>query len=182
MTVENNPMEDYFGALATTLVRIDQKEIRDAVEVLHEARRKKASVWIVGNGGSAATASHFSNDLIKMAGMRAFSVPDLYAAMLAYGNDDGWDEMFAGAVDTLMLENDVLVAISCGGRSKNVVNTARLFTPNARIVLTGSNPLSPLAQLPAKSRVLVPHDDIRIQEDVHLAVCHMIAGELAHGK
>ena len=172
-------MKDYVAELASTILNLDLSEAQNAVRVLEKAREKMASVWIAGNGGSAATASHFSNDLVKMAGVRAFAVPDLYAATLAYGNDEGWESMFEGAVDTLMLREDVFVAISCGGRSMNVIRTCRLFDEEHLIILTGNKTNPPLAGIPAAAKIFVPSADIRIQEDAHLAVCHMIAGELA---
>jgi D-sedoheptulose 7-phosphate isomerase len=173
-------MEDYMRQVDDAVQAIDLEQVGRAVEGLRKAREKFASVWIVGNGGSATTASHFANDLVKMAGVRAFSVPDIYAATLAYGNDEGWESMFEGTVNSLMLRDDVLVAISCSGESMNVIRTCLLFDEEHLIILTGNRTRSKLASIhEGATRIFVPHEDIRVQENVHLAVCHMIAGELA---
>ena len=71
--------------------------------------------WVIGNGGSAATASHFANDLFKMGRLRAVPLADLTPLSTAYGNDHGWKSMYADPLKGLMGREDVLIAISCSG-------------------------------------------------------------------
>ena len=141
-------------------------------------------VWVVGNGGSAATASHFANDLVKACGVRAIALSDQTPTVLAYGNDEGWEGMFSGALNVLAGRQggkDVLVAISTSGRSPNVVRAAEGFGPGYLIVLTGperdSNVLGASEGVVIRAR----HKNIRVQEDVHMAVCHAIVSMLGKG-
>jgi D-sedoheptulose 7-phosphate isomerase len=160
---------------------IDLYPIQHAVNILFKARMWDKRVWLVGNGGSAATASHFSNDLQKICGIDAISLPDRVSSILAYGNDDGWDRMFSNAMIPFR-KGDVLIAISCSGASANVlraVEKAQLLSGEV-IVMTGKltekNALG-LSGYPAT--IIVDFPDIKVQEDVHLVICHTIAGVLA---
>lgn len=167
----------HFAELSSVLLSIDREELKKAIELLKQARKSKRSVWIVGNGGSAATASHFANDLSKMAGVRAFCVPDMMPTVTAFGNDNGWEHMFEHPMDVYFDPGDVVVAISCSGNSMNVVKAASQI--DNLIVLTGNEYQNRLAERPTRALLLVPHDDITVQEDVHLAMCHAIAKALA---
>lgn len=169
----------YFQRVADTLTGLDQYEIEKAVRILETARRADVFVWIVGNGGSAATASHFANDLTKVCKMRAIAIPDLTPTVTAFGNDEGWQEMFWLPFEALARGNDALVAITCGGASVNVVRAARKVSISKLIVLTGPNLESPISQVKCGALIRADHEDIRVQEDVHLAVCHGMVGELA---
>lgn len=173
----NKTIGSHFAELSAVLLSIDRDEMEKAIELLAKAKRSRGSVWIVGNGGSAATASHFANDLTKMAGIKAFSIPQMVPTVTAYGNDHGWDKMFQLVIDCYLEAKDVVVAISCSGNSQNVVESARGI--ENLIVLTGDNFVdNQLVRLRAKSILAVESDDITIQEDVHLAICHTISKAL----
>lgn len=172
-------VQDYLSDTVMAAMGIDLSEVAKCAEMIYDAWKQDASVWIVGNGGSASTAGHFANDLVKMARVKAFSVADMTPAVMAYGNDTGWDNMFAGVFDVMMRPQDKLVAISCGGRSGNVIKAAEMFRRENRVVLTGDKRDTPLGSMEAFATVFVPVSDIRIQEDVHVMVCHVIAGMVA---
>lgn len=173
----------YSKDVITALQAVSWESVRRMTDVLRRARNQNSMVYICGNGGSAATASHFANDLLKMGKLRAVSLPDLVPPMTAYGNDEGWDEMFAYLVKGFLLPQDVVVGISCSGFSANVIKaieTAKTssFPSIKTIVLTGNTWDSPLVKLEPDVTVYVPFSDIRVQEDCHLVICHAVAGEL----
>jgi D-sedoheptulose 7-phosphate isomerase len=167
----------YIRTLAQALYDLDYDQISKAADLLREARNHDRFVWIVGNGGSAATASHFANDLCKVGLVRAISIPDLTPVVTAYGNDGSWERMFSLPLEQYRSPGDVLVAISCSGNSPNVLYAADCFSQDSRIFLTG-NKLNGLLRRPAAALIRAHAEDIRMQEDVHLAVCHCIAGLL----
>lgn len=172
-------LREHFSAVGETLGDLDNDAIFAATALLKRAQSYLDSVFMCGNGGSAATASHFANDLMKMAGINAICLNDMTPTMLAYMNDDGVGSMFAKPFATLKNPGDILVAISCSGNSENiikVVETALLFSTQI-ILLTGDEG-GELAKI-ANVVIKVPHPDIKVQEDVHLAVCHAIVGALA---
>ncbi|MDD5220851.1 MAG: SIS domain-containing protein [Candidatus Bipolaricaulis sp.] len=87
---------------------------------------KKANfVYIAGNGGSASTANHLANDLIKMCGVKAISLCANEAVVMAYANDDGYNTVFLRQLEVLMTSDDLLITISGSGTSKNIVMAQR---------------------------------------------------------
>lgn len=152
-------------------------------DILRRAKNQNAMVYLLGNGGSASTASHFANDLLKMGKLRAVALPDLAPVMTAYGNDNGWADMFGSMLRGFLLPQDVVVGISCSGFSENVIKAIEMAKtinlPSVRtVVLTGNTWASPLVKLEPDVVVHVPFADIRVQEDCHLVICHAVAGEL----
>lgn len=172
-------IERYLRSLHDALTLVDSEAIDHVIRYLSEVREQNGTVWIIGNGGSAATASHFANDLRKMAILSAISLPDMTPIITAYGNDAGWINMFSHPLMGFMKENDCLVAISCSGRSPNILEAVSQVEPNQRIILTGEpGPRNILALAPSVEILYVQSPDIKVQEDVHLAFCHMIANGL----
>lgn len=172
-------IQEHFKFVADTLGMIDLDQVNHAVGILRDVKQKKGMVWVVGNGGSASTAEHFANDLLKMAGVRAIALPAMTSTVTAYGNDDGWENMYKNPLLELGIEDDVLVAISCSGNSSNVYELAHWWFDDL-IVLTGSEKIkNKLANISQDIPVIhVENQDITVQEDVHLAVCHAIAKAL----
>jgi D-sedoheptulose 7-phosphate isomerase len=122
----------YVRYLTEVFEAMDWDEVEAFVDVLERARRARRTVFFAGNGGSAATASHFATDLGKgtrvpgRPGFRAVSLADNVAFMTALANDEGVDRMFGGQMRDLFVAGDVLVVISASGNSPNVVAAARL--------------------------------------------------------
>jgi D-sedoheptulose 7-phosphate isomerase len=172
-------VQGYFAKVTAALATVPDHSIWRAVNLLQEVRERGSTVWIVGNGGSAATASHFANDLRKMCMIKAIALPDLTPTVTAYGNDDGWENMFSHPLAVFHAPGDVLVAISCSGASPNVLQAARIMAEGNLIVLTGEMHWNnTLVGYPAAAVIGVDSQDIRVVEDVHLAICHCIAGVL----
>ena len=117
---------EYLGYLASVLERIDVTQIARFIETLLAARDRAATVFFMGNGGSAATASHFANDLAIGTNdydmpFRALSLTDNVSVMTALGNDVGYDDIFVRQVRVLGRKGDVLVGISASGNSPNLI-------------------------------------------------------------
>ena len=165
-------VREHLKAVSDTLLKLDEKAIAEAVEILYNCRKRGNTVYTFGNGGSAATASHFANDLLKMCDVKALCISDMTPTTLAYGNDDGWENMFKNPLIRMGIPGDVVVAFSCSGKSINVLRG--LEDPEAhQIFLTGNGNYNT-----NRTDICVPHPDIKVQEDVHLAICHAIAGAL----
>lgn len=153
-----------------------QDEIDKAIFLLIEVRDRGNSVWIVGNGGSAATASHFANDLCKMGGVAAFAMSDMTALVSAHANDDGHELMFSEPLKKMLNTNDVLVAISCSGNSANVVSAVQFAMSIGCVVIamTGNRP-SRLSLLKPDVLIQAMAEHITVQEDIHMIACHAIS-------
>ncbi len=116
----------YLNYLADVLKAIDVTEITRFVQTLLDARERGATVFFIGNGGSASTASHFANDLSIGTNsyekpFRAISLTDNQAIITAVGNDFGYQDIFLRQLQVLGRSGDVVVAISASGNSPNLL-------------------------------------------------------------
>jgi D-sedoheptulose 7-phosphate isomerase len=116
----------YLEYLQSVLRRIDTAEVGRFIQTLLWARERGATIFFIGNGGSAATASHFANDLSVGVNdydkpFRALSLTDNVALITAIGNDFGYQEIFARQLRVLGKRGDVLVGISASGNSANLL-------------------------------------------------------------
>lgn len=116
----------YFDYLGQVLKAIDRREVKGFVETLLAAREAGATIFFIGNGGSAATASHFANDLAVGTRsldkpFRALALTDNVPILTAVGNDFGYDHVFSQQIQILGKPGDVLVGISASGNSPNLL-------------------------------------------------------------
>jgi D-sedoheptulose 7-phosphate isomerase len=123
---------NYLASFAKILREIDLGTIERIAECFGSARDQGATIFIAGNGGSAATASHWVNDLgkaTKVTGtrpMRVMSLSDNVSWLTALANDEGYERVFAGQLENFGERGDVLVVISASGNSPNLVEAVKL--------------------------------------------------------
>ena len=122
----NKFADSYLNYLQSILKKIDTKEIASFIETLLSARKRKATVYFIGNGGSAATASHFANDISIGTNdyddpFKAISLTDNVSIHTAIGNDFGYEEIFVRQLRILGKPEDVVVGISASGNSANLL-------------------------------------------------------------
>jgi len=125
--------KSYLEYLNIVLTSISLSEIDDFVKILLEARERGSTIFFIGNGGSAATASHFANDIAigsreYQKPFRVISLCDNLAVITAIGNDDGYEKIFSQQLRVLLKKQDVVVSISASGNSPNLIhaiNTAK---------------------------------------------------------
>ncbi len=118
----------YFEYLKQIMDNLDRTSIREFVELLMKARLSGASIFFIGNGGSAATASHFANDLAfgtqqYKKPFRVMSLTDNVAVLTALGNDCGYENIYLRQLMIYGKPGDILVGISASGNSNNIVKT-----------------------------------------------------------
>ncbi|HZD39281.1 MAG TPA: SIS domain-containing protein [Terriglobales bacterium] len=123
---------DYVRGFDSLLRQIDGEVIGRIVQYLRNAGRRGAMIYVAGNGGSAATASHWVNDLGKAtkasgeAGLRVMSLSDNVSWLTALANDEGYDRVFSGQLENFARPGAVLVVISASGNSPNLVEAVEL--------------------------------------------------------
>jgi len=177
---EADPLDSYLRGLSSAIDRLARDQVWAVVDVLLQACRDGRRIYLVGNGGSASTASHIANDLNKQASVdghamfRAIALTDNVPLITAWANDEDFGAVFSRQLDNHLEPGDVLVAISTSGRSVNVIRALELARARgARTVgFTGADGGDMLPLLDCC--VLVPSDDIGHQEAVHLALDHAI--------
>ena len=175
---------DYIAELKRVLDALPIDDLGRAMAVLEAAHRDDRIVFLAGNGGSAATASHMANDLafgVAKSGGRGFrvvSLSDNIPSLTAISNDESFDEIFAKQIDLLGRPGDVLVVISGSGKSPNIVTAARVARERG-LEIIGFLGMSggEVAQLCDVS-IVVPSDDYGPIEDVHMMFDHLMTAWL----
>jgi len=172
---------EYKQRVLEAIERIDLDKVNQAIDWFREAREAGRGIYVCGNGGSAATASHFVCDMVKGASFnretrfRILTLTDSMPTITAYSNDLAYESVFVEQLRNFAQPGDLFAAISGSGNSPNVLRAMEYATSTGcrTIALTGRDggKLGPLAQL--NIQVDVPHMG-RI-EDAHMIVCHMIA-------
>lgn len=172
MDIQKN-ISKYLMLSSSAIQRMILDEINEIVQVLAEANK----IYTMGNGGSAATALHFALDLHKAAGRDAICLNGNMPLVSAYANDDGYESIFSSQLRKVS-RMDVIVGISCSGNSLNVVRAIRQAKELGMITIgfTGDDG-GKLAE-EVDFVVKVPYEDIKIQEDAHMALCHAITAAL----
>src|SRR5579884_1797449 len=171
----------YFGELQKAASRMPYAEIETAISTLNQACETAHTVFLCGNGGSAALASHFACDLGKGvshyspgARFRVVSLADNVPTITAWANDASYDEIFAEPLSNLVQPDDVLIAISGSGNSRNILRAAEVAGAAGALTigLTGfeGGKLKPLCDI----CVVVPSDNMQIIEDLHVSITHAI--------
>ena len=154
-------------------------KISEMINLLQEVRNNKKNVFVIGNGGSSSTASHFVCDLLKTSinnsqpRFRAQCLSDNTAVMTAWSNDVSYDDIFSEQLKNFVEEGDILIAISCSGNSISVIKAVEESKRRGikTIGLTGNaGKLEQLSDLVIK----VPSDNILLIEGVHSVLLHYI--------
>jgi D-sedoheptulose 7-phosphate isomerase len=177
--------KNYLDYLSQVLQNISTKEIAIFTASLLDARERGASIFFAGNGGSAATASHFANDLAigtndYQKPFRVISLADNIAILTALGNDFGYDEIFVRQLRVLGKKSDLLVCISASGNSINLINAFKFAKSIGikTIALTAfdggemKNIADEGIHVPTELREYGP------AEDAHMVLDHLVSGYL----
>ncbi len=173
----------YLDIVRGVLGALDPEALGAAIGMLAAARRAGATVWICGNGGSAATASHLANDLGALAAppvLRVACLCDNVAVLTARGNDDGFEAIFSRQLTGRVAPGDLLVAISVSGRSPNVLAAAAVAqAAGARVLGLCGFAGGALAEV-ADLALTAPAEagDYGPVEGVHAVICHLLANAL----
>lgn len=174
-------VERYLGEIEAAVKRIDRDAVRAVVEALFACWERGGTTYLVGNGGSAATASHMTNDLTKCTivegrrRFRAVALTDNVAVMTAFANDQSYEDIFVEPLRAHLDARDVVVALSGSGNSPNVLR-AIAYAKEAGALTVGlcgaaGGRLAELADL----AVCIPAARIGQQEDGHLILNHAIS-------
>lgn len=175
----------YLDYVQSVLRRIDTSEIARFIGTLLDARKRGVTIFFIGNGGSAATASHFANDLAVGTNdyenpFRAVSLTDNVPILTAVGNDFGYDQIFVRQLRVLGRKGDVLIGISASGNSLNIV-TAFEYAGSAGIKTVAITAFDGgKLKVLADQGIHVPTEpkEYGPAEDVHMVLDHLVGAYL----
>lgn len=174
-------IQSYLDLERATLENLDVDSINAAMNSIADARDRDATIWIMGNGGSAATASHFVCDFSKGLSERVIGkkfnlrcLCDNLPIMTAIANDIGYEDVFFFQLRELLSSEDLVIAISGSGNSKNVIKAVEyakhVGTPVIGITGYSGGQLREISDI----SLHVPVDDMQVTEDLHMMFDHMM--------
>jgi D-sedoheptulose 7-phosphate isomerase len=177
---------NYIDYLSESVNSVNENEVKAFISLLFDAYKTGKMVFVIGNGGSAANASHFAQDLAKGTRLnleqknriKALSLTDNLPFVTALGNDDGYNTVFEQQLRTFANPGDILVAISGSGNSPNIIRAIEWANENGleTVGITGFN--GGKLKTINKYSVHVPLDDMCTSESVHSIIFHYIIIEL----
>ena len=170
----------YFRDLQEMIRTISNSHLQDILSLLEEVYLHGHRIFIMGNGGSAATASHFALDLAKNTiipgapRVKAISLTDHVPLITAWSNDTAYEHIFAEQLVTMIEPGDAVIGISASGNSLNVINALKVAKEShaVTIALLGANG-GQIKQM-VDAYVLAPGQNIEQEEDAHLILAHII--------
>jgi D-sedoheptulose 7-phosphate isomerase len=180
MEIMNFSIKNYIDQHGRVFNSMNIEAIQKSLDLITKTISNGKKIITCGNGGSASTASHYITDWNKMYNLatggkfRGLSLTDNVGLITAYGNDISYDEVFAGQIDTLMDDGDLLVAVSGSGNSPNIIKAIEAAR-NA-----GGNILGVLGYDGGKVMAMcdevfhTPCWDMQICEDIHLSFGHLV--------
>ena len=173
---------DYLTRLKLILDSIDLDAISDIVEILEQTILDKSRIYIIGNGGSSATASHMVNDL--GAGLRrrniinfdVVSLGDNSPVVTAIANDIGYENIFFMQMKGLINPKDIVIAISCSGDSPNIIKSVDYAKElGCKVIgVTGFDGGYLRSISDVSFHVNAPQDEYGLVEDTHMILDHII--------
>jgi len=170
----------YFAELEQMIRSTSLPHLEEVLRLLEEAYRHGHRIFIMGNGGSAATSSHFALDLAKntiMPGaprLKAISLTDHVALITAWSNDTAYEHIFAEQLATMIEPGDVAIGISTSGNSPNVINALRLTKQLGGVTIGLLGAEGGKMKAIVDAYVLAPGQNIEQEEDAHMILAHII--------
>ena len=184
-----NIIKEYFYKLNEGLNNLDKNQINKIIDVLYNAWDKQKQIFILGNGGSASTASHFACDIGKgtlgrnyndksVKRFKVISLTDNVATITAYGNDLSFDDIFSQQLTNLVCEDDVVIAITGSGNSTNVIKALEVARQSKAITVAflgfDGGKVKDMVDYP----LIFEDNHYGRVEDAHLVLEHLISSVL----
>ena len=169
----------YLERLKSTIDLVSRDEVNDFLGLLLDALEAKRTVFTLGNGGSAATASHYASDfnkglsLGKAKRFRFICLSDNIPTLTAYANDIAYEEVFVEQLRNFLEPGDLVIALSGSGNSRNVLKAVEFANSSGAVTvgLTGYDG-GELRRI-VRHGVHIPIADMQIAEDLHMVLDHL---------
>ena len=176
----------YFTEVGQMLQAISRPHLQQVLHVLERAYLESRRIFIMGNGGSAATASHFALDLAKNTivpgapRMKAISLTDHVPLITAWSNDTAYEHVFAEQLANMIEAGDIAIGISASGNSPNVINALRLAKQVGAVTIGLLGARGGAIKDMVDAYVLAPGQNIEQEEDAHMILAHVITRYMRH--
>ena len=173
-------IRQYFNDIQTALDNMPLEPILQVIDALQKARIERNTVYIFGNGGSAATASHCACDFSKganhngMLGLKVIALNDNIPAMTAWANDESYSQIYARQLEKVVAKGDIAIGISVSGNSLNILNCIKVARDMGALTIGFTSNIGGLLKNIVDIPVRLPVDNMEQAEDLHLLIAHVI--------
>ena len=161
-----------------------EKQIKKIISILIKKRDTGKTIFTIGNGGSASTASHFVSDLLKTSiikktkRFKAISLVDNLPVILAWANDVSHADIFVEQLKNFISKGDVIIAFSGSGRSENVVRAIKYGKKQGAFCIGITGMSGGQLRKICNMSITVPSNDMLSIESIHLLLCHCIVSSI----
>jgi D-sedoheptulose 7-phosphate isomerase len=175
-----NQINDYLKRLQDTVTNLNVEDIETNCNIILEAYQNKKNIFICGNGGSAATASHFACDINKGVSyglsnrFKVIALTDNLATISAYSNDVGYDDVFLEQLKNFYNQGDLIIGISGSGNSQNVLKAIDYVNSNKGISIGWTGYDGGKLKLISQYSINAYVNDMQTSEDIHMVLVHII--------
>lgn len=178
--------KDYKKLIIDVMDSLDTAQINNFTDLLIDAYKNDKFVFVIGNGGSAANASHLAQDLAKgtrrgpeqTRRLKALSLTDNTPFLTAQGNDEGYDSIFEQQLRTFAKKGDYVIAISGSGNSPNIVKAIDWANSNGLISIGVTGYDGGELMKMAHHKLHVPLNEMCTAESIHSIIFHYVILEL----
>jgi len=173
-------IRQYFNDIQAALDNMPLEPILQVIDALQKARIARKTVYIFGNGGSAATASHCACDFSKGAnhngipGLKVIALNDNIPAMTAWANDESYSQIYARQLEKVAAKGDIAIGISVSGNSLNILNCIKVARDMGALTIGFTSNIGGLLKNIVDIPVRLPVDNMEQAEDLHLLIAHVI--------
>ena len=188
-----NRTNEYLQEVSEIAENLDRSSIDNVIDLLYDAWKKDQQIFVIGNGGSASTATHFACDLNKWVSdkaerkFRAFALVDNIPLVSALTNDNGWSDVYYEQLRNFFRKGDVVVAISvhggsgsdkAGAWSQNLLKAVKYARDNGGKIIGLAGFDGGVLKTAADECIVVPANSTPHVEGMHLVVTHLMCEQL----
>lgn len=174
-----NEINEYYEKEREIIKQLDKEEINKALNCLLKHYDDSSTVYVLGNGGSSATANHMVCDFNKGISMdlkkpfNVISLSDNVPILMAIGNDVGFEDVFYLQLKNKLKPNDLIIAISGSGNSHNIIKAVKYAKEVGCDIIGLTGYAGGKLKDYASINVHAPVDDMQITEDIHMSFVHV---------
>lgn len=172
--------EEYTNEFIDVLTSIDKSKLRTLYELIQDTKRKNSKIFILGNGGSSASASHWVCDFNKGTNfegserLQVYSLSDNIPTFSAIGNDMIYEDVFIEQLKNYLAPDDLVIGLSVSGNSQNIVKALNYSSEINVVSFSIVGDFDGEIIEVSNDSLIVPSKNYGIVEDIHMYVCHML--------
>lgn len=176
--------KEYFNELKRCIDLLDINEIERIEKLIVNTIKNRGNIYIIGNGGSSSTASHYVVDFTKkldfdeLPRVNIYNLSDNISTVTAYANDISYEDIYFKQLKNKIVNSDMLIVLSASGKSKNLLKAAKYARErNASVVSIVGNFEGEVLKF-SNYKLIIDSKDYGIIEDIHLSLNHVISSNI----